>query len=219
MSVEQITELFGKLNATTTPEDRTGAAAALVAAAKAKGPTSLPAIGEQLKAAIDTEAGLVAFKAIAEEFGKVAEPYLFPLLPNLLERVADKSASIRTAVEEAAKALFAILNPYSTRNSLPPLFDAMGQARNWQSKVLALTLLAGMAKTAPTQIATCLSDIVPRLTDCMADAKEQVKAATHIALTETFAVNGNRDITKFLPALIGCIARPVSPLLPSAVVA
>jgi hypothetical protein len=44
----------------------------------------------------------------------------------------------------------------------------------------------------------------------MADAKEQVKAATTVALTETFAVNGNRDITQFLPALIGCIARPVS---------
>ena len=44
----------------------------------------------------------------------------------------------------------------------------------------------------------------------MADAKEQVKAATQAALTETFAVNGNRDIMKFLPALIGCIARPVS---------
>lgn len=43
----------------------------------------------------------------------------------------------------------------------------------------------------------------------MADAKEQVKAATTQALQDTFAVNGNRDITKFLPALIGCIARPV----------
>ena len=43
----------------------------------------------------------------------------------------------------------------------------------------------------------------------MADAKEQVKTATTEALTATFAVNGNRDITKFLPALIGCIARPV----------
>ena len=45
--------------------------------------------------------------------------------------------------------------------------------------------------------------------DSMADAKEQVKTATTQALQETFAVNGNRDITKFLPALIGCIARPV----------
>jgi elongation factor 3 len=44
----------------------------------------------------------------------------------------------------------------------------------------------------------------------MSDAKEQVKAATTAALTATFAVNGNRDITQFLPALIGCIARPVS---------
>ena len=44
----------------------------------------------------------------------------------------------------------------------------------------------------------------------MSDAKEQVKAATTAALTATFAVNGNRDIMQFLPALIGCIARPVS---------
>jgi elongation factor 3 len=212
MSADKVAELFKKLSLSATPEDRDAASADVVKAVKADGVRSLAAVAEQLKAALEEtssrEAALVTFKLLVTEFGAKAEPYLFPLLPALLERASDKVPAVRTGAEAAATALFASLNPYSTENALPALFDGMQQQRNWQTKVLALNLLAGLAKTAPTQIAYCLHEIVPRLTDSMADAKEQVKAATTVALTETFAVNGNRDITQFLPALIGCIARP-----------
>mmetsp|Transcript_33591 Transcript_33591/g.74378 ORF Transcript_33591/g.74378 Transcript_33591/m.74378 type:complete len:1029 (+) Transcript_33591:223-3309(+) len=216
--VQKVTELFQKLTTAATPEDRTAAATEVAAAAKAGGAAALCDAGivEKLRVAIEDtasplarEGGLVAFTEVIQSAGKVAEPYLVPLVPQLLERAADKVAPVRAAAEAAAKALFATINPYSTEDVLPALFDGMAQARNWQTKVLALNLLSGVAKTAPIQVAACLSEIVPRLTDCMADAKEQVKAATTVALTETFAVNGNRDITQFLPALIGCIARPV----------
>lgn len=216
-TVEKITELFQKLSTSATPEERNAVASDVAATVKASGVAAIKASGvvDKLKAGIEDtasplarEGALVAFAQLATELGISAEAFLVPMLPALLERAADKVAPVRAAAEAAAKALFAVINPYSTEDVLPALFDGMAQARNWQTKVLALNLLAGMAKTAPTQIAASLSEIVPRLTDCMADAKEQVKAATNVALTETFAVNGNRDITQFLPALIGCIARP-----------
>jgi len=212
MSVQQLTEQFAKLSAAGTPEERAAAAAAVVASVKSSGIASMDGVAAQLKAALEDTAGregaLLAFSKLVAEFGRQAEPFLFPLVPALLQHAADKSPAVRTAADAAAKELFVILNPYSTEEVLPALFDGMLQARNWQTKTLSLVLLAGLAKTAPNQIAASLSDIVPRLTDTMADAKEQVKEASALALKETFAVNGNRDITKFLPALIGCIARP-----------
>ncbi len=171
MSAAKVAELFAKLNVSATPEDRSANGADVVKAVKADGLGSMAAVADQLKAAIEDtaaplarEAGLVAFSQLVAEFGAKSEPYLFPLLPVLLERAADKVAGVRAATETAATDLFAILNPYSTENALPALFEGMDQARNWQTKVLAINLLAGMSKTAPTQIASCLHAIVPRLT-------------------------------------------------------
>jgi elongation factor 3 len=77
-----------------------------------------------------------------------------------------------------------------------------------QIKVGALNALRALVKTAPRQVARCLPDIVPRVTECFADAKEQVKVAAKDATTDAFMVNGNRDIEQFVPALVSCIARP-----------
>jgi len=140
--------------------------------------------------------------------GTAAEPELFSLVPVLLERAADKSAPVHAAAVEATHALFNLLSPYATVDVLPALYSGLAQARNWQTKVLALTMLSKLAKTAPKQIAASLADITPCLTDCMADAKEQVVAAAHKAMRDTFLVNGNRDIEPFIPTLISCIARP-----------
>ncbi len=158
-----VAELFKKL----TVSD----AAEIVKVVKTDGLSAMPAVAAELKTAIENaaapdarEAALVAFGLLVAEFGAKAEPYLFPLVPALLEAAADKSAGVRTQATSAATALFAILNPYSTESALPALFDGMNQAKNWQTKVLALNLLADMAKTAPIQVASCLHEIVPRLT-------------------------------------------------------
>ena len=72
----------------------------------------------------------------------------------------------------------------------------------WLHGIIPFTL-ASVCCPTHTKSGTC------PCADTMSDAKEQVKTATTAALTATFAINGNRDITQFLPALIGCIARPV----------
>ena len=165
MSVAKLTELFAALSASSTPVE---SAAEIVKAAKGAGLASLAAVSEQLNTVLTdgkaSEAGLVAFSQLVAEFGSKSEPYLVPLLPQLLERASDKSPSVRAAAEAAATALFAAVNPYSTESLMQPLFDGMAQARGWQTKVLALQLLSGLAKTAPIQLCACLHEIVPRLT-------------------------------------------------------
>jgi elongation factor 3 len=211
-------ELFQKLTAAASTEERAAAAAAVAAAVKAGGPAGIKADGvvDALRAAIDDaasplarEGGLVALQKVAEVCGCVAEPFLLELIPSVLERGADKVAPVRDAAASAAHALFAMVNPYSTADILPHLFDGMSQTRNWQTKVLALNLLTALSKTATKQVASCLHDVVPRLTDTIADAKEQVKAATREAMQAAFGTNGNRDIEKFIPVLVSCIANPV----------
>jgi len=164
MSAEKLIELFAKLSASGTPSE---SAAEIVKAAKSAGLASLATVSEQLKVQMEdkaVEGALVAFSLLVAEFGAKSEPYLVPLLPLLLERASDKSPSVRAAAEAAATALLSVVNPYSTESLMQPLFDGMAQARGWQTKVLALNLLSGLAKTAPIQTCACLHEIVPRLT-------------------------------------------------------
>jgi hypothetical protein len=53
----------------------------------------------------------------------------------------------------------------------------------WQTKVGALQLLGDLAAKAPDHVAVCLPDIVPAVTDCAVDVKEQLKTAATEALT------------------------------------
>eukprot|EP00955_Chlamydomonas_euryale_P084280 363941-Chlamydomonas_euryale.AAC.19 len=158
-----LTEALAKLSTNDVSSDA-------VALVKKNGISCMTAATEALAKATtssdvtEKENALKAVKAFVAEFGKAAEPYLVSLIPNLLDRAADKAAPVREAAVEAAKAIFGVLNPYSTAIVLGYLFTGMEQAKNWQTKVLALESLAGMAKTAPNQIAAALSDIVPQLT-------------------------------------------------------
>jgi elongation factor 3 len=64
------------------------------------------------------------------------------------------------------------------------IFDNMTLQRNWQTKVAALNTLKALTKAAPRQIARCLPDIVPRVTESFADAKEQVRMSGHGGVLE-----------------------------------
>mmetsp|Transcript_15299 Transcript_15299/g.26489 ORF Transcript_15299/g.26489 Transcript_15299/m.26489 type:complete len:1035 (+) Transcript_15299:185-3289(+) len=215
--LQQITDLFAKLSTGATLEDRSATAAEVVALVKASGLPVLASAGvtDKLKAAMEDQASPLAregalqtFTALVEAFGVLAEPFIISLLPILLVLVADKAAPVRTAADAALVAFIAALHPYSVEAVLPVLFEGMGTARNWQTKVGSLNALRSLAKVAPRQVAYCLPDIVPRMTESFSDAKQQVKDAAQTATESCFLVSGNRDIEKFVPALVSCIARP-----------
>lgn len=212
--IQQVTELFAALTTGASAEDRAATASKVAELVKGAGAASLASanVVEQLKAAMEDaaspvarEGGLQAFTALCSPLN---EPFLLPLLPVLVERAADKVASVRAAADAALAAFAGSVNPYSVEEMLPALFDGMALARNWQTKVAALNTLRALAKSNPRQVARSLPDIVPKVTEAFADAKEQVKTAAQAATNDCFMVNGNRDIEQFIPALVGCIARP-----------
>jgi elongation factor 3 len=57
-------------------------------------------------------------------------------------------------------------------------------------------------------VAVNLPEIVPRVTDAMADARIAVKDAAEQAMLDACGNVGNRDIEPFVPTLVGCILTP-----------
>eukprot|EP00475_Leptophrys_vorax_P006216 TRINITY_DN13820_c0_g1_i3.p1 TRINITY_DN13820_c0_g1~~TRINITY_DN13820_c0_g1_i3.p1 ORF type:complete len:982 (-),score=143.49 TRINITY_DN13820_c0_g1_i3:995-3877(-) len=141
--------------------------------------------------------------------GRAAEPFLVEMLPAVLTLHSDKLLSVRTAAEAAGRAICTSVCPFAAKLLLPAIFDGMGDRKNWRTAEGALVLLGVLAHTAPRQLALCLPEIVPKVSEAMGDSKEQVKKAAYDAMTESCAAIGNRDIEQFIPALVSSIARPV----------
>lgn len=85
---------------------------------------------------------------------------------------------VRSQAETAGKLFVSSMCPYATPLLLPALFEAMDVKRPWQVKVGALRMLAELTRSAPSQLAACLPEIVPVVAECMYDAKQQVKVGS-----------------------------------------
>eukprot|EP00798_Chlamydomonas_sp_ICE-L_P021666 gene21666-28683_t len=207
---DQLAAEFQKLST----DERSTAAIEVATACKSGGVATLQsaAVAEKLIAAMaDTaskEGALAAFKEIVDACGLTSEAYLLPVLPSIINLLGDKKAEVRDGANAALSTFLTMMCAFTTPMVLPHLFGGMEQSKNWQVKVGCLNALVTLSKTAPRAIGCGLSDIVPAVTDCMADAKVQVKTAASEAMTATFLVNGNRDIESFIPTLVSCIERP-----------
>lgn len=86
---------------------------------------------------------------------------------------------VREAAEKAGQALFAIISPQAIRNTvIPMLLRGIAPKENWQSKLGGLSLLDVLIKRAPKAVSASLPELVPAMTEIMADAKPQVKVSS-----------------------------------------
>jgi elongation factor 3 len=127
----------------------------------------------------------------------------------LLETFADKIPAARTAAIEAVRAYVSNMNPWATLLILPALLHAIKTAGKWQVKTGALEVLNQLVKSAPVQTARLTPDIVPVLSEAIWDTKADVKKAARDTLTKTTALVSNKDIERFIPALIKALINPV----------
>ncbi|KAJ3115960.1 translational elongation factor EF-1 alpha [Phlyctochytrium bullatum] len=216
--VTLVSELLVTLTTSKSADERKTAANDLAGIVKAAGvlkglktyaiTDKLKKAAEDKKNQVAREAAMVAYGAIAEALGRSGEPYMLQALPVVLNALGDKIAPVRQAADVAAKALLSHAAPYCVKNFVPVLLEQLTNEKKWQTKVGSLQVLSSFAATAPTQIAACLPEIVPAVSDCMWDTKPEVGEAATQCLTEATATVGNIDIIPFLPALVSCIARP-----------
>ncbi|KAI8369228.1 armadillo-type protein [Radiomyces spectabilis] len=136
------------------------------------------------------------------------EPYILPLLSNLLELQADKQAAVKNAALEAAKNLALKVNANATGVLVPMILEGLGNSCKWQTKMLSLTLLDELTKKNPKEFFVCIPDIIPVVSDCMWDTKADVKKAATATMGNICGLIENKDIERFIPAVIGCINHP-----------
>ncbi|KAI9026010.1 hypothetical protein CLU79DRAFT_789632 [Phycomyces nitens] len=137
-----------------------------------------------------------------------AEPYILPFLSTLLELQADKSAALKTAAFEAAKNLALKVNANATAVMIPVILEGLGNSCKWQTKMLSLTLLDELAKKNGPQFFVSIPEVIPVVSDCMWDTKTDVKKAATTTMGNICALVENKDIERFIPAVIGCINHP-----------
>ena len=156
------------------------------------------------------EKGLLAVQAIAQhaEVSAHVEPYLIVLLPSVLAGAGDKITSVKNAAIAATLAIAEAINPNAVKASLPPLIDSLRNAQKWPEKMAALDFLDTLIRTAPAQTALRVPDLIPVVSEAMWDTKKEVKDRAYKTMEKVCQLIVNRDIERFIPELIKCIAKP-----------
>ncbi|KAK0183780.1 hypothetical protein F5146DRAFT_1079629, partial [Armillaria mellea] len=198
---------------------RESAATKLVAVAQKDGPHSLQAVAPDVVKALADKKSPAAREGAAQLIAalsksaavKALEPVFIEsgIYAALLETFADKMPAVRTAAVEAVREYVVAMNPWATALILPALLHEIKTAGKWQIKTGSLIILNQLVKSAPTQMAKLMPDIVPVLSEAIWDTKADVKKAARDSLTKATALVSNKDIERFIPALIKALINPV----------
>jgi elongation factor 3 len=200
---------------------RDAAASQLAALAQKDGPAALQSVAfgnAVVKALADKkspaarEAGAASITALVKGGAvKALEPIFIDsgIYNALLEAFADKMPAVRTAAIEAVRVFVSAMNPWATSLILPALLHEIKTAGKWQLKTGSLEVLNQLVVACPVQMARLMPEIVPVLSDTIWDTKADVKKAARDSLTKATALVSNKDIERFIPALIKALINPV----------
>ncbi|OBZ89104.1 Elongation factor 3 [Choanephora cucurbitarum] len=138
------------------------------------------------------------------------EPHLITLLTPLLDLQAAKDKAVAELAGQVARNLVKAFNPIATRYIISFCLEGLENSKKWQTKMLSLELIEVLTQVNPMQVLSSLPDLIPVVSDCMWDTKSDVKAAATQCMTTTTALLDNKDIERFIPAVIECINKPES---------
>ncbi|KAI8988549.1 P-loop containing nucleoside triphosphate hydrolase protein [Mycotypha africana] len=136
------------------------------------------------------------------------EPFVLPFLTNLLELQADKQNAVKDAAFAAAENLISKINPQACALTVPHILQGLGNSCKWQTKMAALQLLSKLTTVHPKEFFVAIPDVVPVVSDCMWDTKTDVKKQATETMGDICKLIENKDIERFIPAVIACINHP-----------
>eukprot|EP00656_Telonema_subtile_P052849 TRINITY_DN7467_c0_g1_i2.p1 TRINITY_DN7467_c0_g1~~TRINITY_DN7467_c0_g1_i2.p1 ORF type:complete len:2342 (+),score=823.11 TRINITY_DN7467_c0_g1_i2:10-7035(+) len=195
--------------------ERRGASHGMACMVKGLGIISLKQyqIMEHLKVALEDgsnangrQGALFAYELLCSNLGRLFEPYVMQILPNLLKCYSDVPF-VREADNHTAKVVMGNLTAHGVKLVLPHLLDGL-EDRQWRTKTAAANFLGSMAHCAPKQLSSCLPQIVPRLGDALSDSHLEVRKAGKIALNQIGAVIRNPEIQSVVPVLLKALEEP-----------
>ncbi|KAK9468997.1 armadillo-type protein [Lipomyces arxii] len=217
-SVAALTELLSKLTVASTPDASLEAATnfATLLSSPVEDHNVPTSVIDSLKAALNNKKdaiarqnALIGIKAIAiKQFTPSLEPYIISLIPSIIEKASDKMVPVKQLSEPTAIAVAKAINPSSVKYILPIASKIVSTATKWQEKVAALNTIVAVVETAPGQVSLRMPELIPLLSEAMWDTKADVKKAARYAMEKATETIQNKDIEKFIPSLIECIAKP-----------
>lgn len=162
------------------------------------------------KDAAARERALNAIQAIAQhsEISSSIEPYFVELLAATLAAVGDKITAVKTAAQATAVAIVKATNPNAVKAILPPIINSILTAQKWPEKITGLTCIETLVQTSPIQLALRVPDLIPVVSESMWDTKPEVKKMAYGTMEKVCGLIVNKDIERFIPELIKCIAKP-----------
>ncbi|KAI1500346.1 armadillo-type protein [Biscogniauxia marginata] len=168
---------------------------------------NLKSATENRKEPQQREGAFLAFELLATLLGRLFEPYVIQIVPQLLTGFGDSSADVRDACLAAAKACFAKLSSYGVKQILPTLLNGLDDDQ-WRSKRGACDLLGAMAYLDPQQLAQSLPDIIPPLTGVLNDSHKEVRAAANKSLKRFGEVIENPEVKGLVDILLKALSDP-----------
>lgn len=168
---------------------------------------TLNAANENKKEINQREGSLLAYELLSTILGRLFEPYVIQIVPQLLTGFSDSNANVRDAALAASKACFAKLSSYGVKKILPTLLDGL-EDDQWRSKKGACDLLGAMAYLDPQQLAQSLPDIIPPLTAVLNDSHKEVRAAAKQSLKRFGEVISNPEVKSLVDILLKALSDP-----------
>lgn len=196
--------------------EQRGAAYGLAGLVRGRGITSLKdyrimstlkGASENKKETNQREASLLAYELLSTILGRLFEPYVIQIVPQLLTGFGDGNANVRDAALAAAKACFAQLSSYGVKKILPTLLYGL-EDDQWRSKKGACDLLGAMAYLDPEQLANSLPDIIPPLTAVLNDSHKEVRSGAKQSLKRFGEVINNPEVKSLVDILLKALSDP-----------
>ncbi|KAL2186881.1 ARM repeat-containing protein [Thermothelomyces heterothallicus CBS 203.75] len=153
------------------------------------------------------ESAMLAYELLSTILGRLFEPYVIQIVPQLLAGFGDGNADVRDAALAAAKACFSSLSSYGVKQILPTLLDGLEEDQ-WRSKKGACDTLGAMAYLDPQQLAQSLPEIIPPLTAVLNDSHKEVRAAANKSLKRFGEVITNPEIKSLVDILLKALSDP-----------
>jgi len=162
------------------------------------------------KDAVARERALDAIRAIANhsQVSPAVEPYLVHMLKDVLAAVGDKMVPVKNAAQAAAKAIVQCANANAVKAILPHIIHSLETAQKWPEKITDLECIELLASNSAAQTAFRVPELIPVVSGAMWDTKPEVKKAAYATMEKICSLIVNKDIERFIPELIKCIAKP-----------
>lgn len=162
------------------------------------------------KDATARERACEAIRAIAshQTIAPGVEPHLVSLLGPVLAATGDKMIPVQKAAHAAALAIVQGLNANAVKALVPVIMNSLQNAQKWQEKMCALDCLNCLVESAPAQLSFRVPELIPAVSEAMWDTKADIKKAAYSTMEKVCGLIVNKDIERFIPELIKCIAKP-----------